>query len=74
VGLLGSQTALYMQDVAKDAYRRGKLGMIGNVDTYSSQNVQTTPPARATTPRRVTKGAANSPPGPRPRTPARCRS
>lgn len=40
-GLLGSQTALYMQDVAKDAYRRGKLGMIGNVDTYSSQNVTT---------------------------------
>ncbi len=39
-GMLGSQTALYMQDVAKDAYRRGKLGMIGNVDTYSSQNVQ----------------------------------
>lgn len=40
-GLLGSQTALYMQDVAKDAYRRGKLGMIGNVDTYSSQNITT---------------------------------
>jgi hypothetical protein len=40
-GMLGAQTALYMQDVAKDAYRRGKLGMIGNIDTYSSQNVQT---------------------------------
>lgn len=40
-GMLGSQTALYMQDVAKDAYRRGKLGMIGNVDTYSSQNITT---------------------------------
>lgn len=39
-GMLGSQTALYMQDVAKDAYRKGKLGMIGNVETYSSQNVQ----------------------------------
>lgn len=39
-GMLGSQTALYMQDVAKDAYRRGNLGMIGSVDTYSSQNVQ----------------------------------
>jgi hypothetical protein len=39
--MLGSQTALYMQDAAKDAYRRAKLGMIGNVDTYSSQNVQT---------------------------------
>jgi hypothetical protein len=40
-GMLGSQTALYMQDVAKDAYRKGKLGMIANIDTYSSQNVQT---------------------------------
>lgn len=39
--MLGSQTALYMQDVAKDAYRKGKLGMIANIDTYSSQNVQT---------------------------------
>jgi hypothetical protein len=38
--MLGSQTALYMSDVAKDAYRKGKLGMIANVDTYSSQNVQ----------------------------------
>lgn len=40
-GMLGTQTSLYMQDVAKEAYRRGKLGMIANVDTYSSQNVQT---------------------------------
>jgi hypothetical protein len=39
--MLGSQTALYMQDVAKGAYRQGSLGMIGGVDTYSSQNVQT---------------------------------
>lgn len=40
-GLLGSQTALYMQDVAKGAYRNGSLGMIGGVDTYMSQNVPT---------------------------------
>jgi hypothetical protein len=39
--MIGSQTALYMQDVAKDAYRQGSLGMIGGVDTYVSQNVQT---------------------------------
>ncbi len=39
--MLGSQTALYMQDVAKSAYRTARLGMVGNVDTYSSQNVQT---------------------------------
>ncbi len=40
-GLLGSQTALYMQDVAKGAYRQGSLGMIGGVDTYMAQNVPT---------------------------------
>jgi len=40
-GMLGSQTALYMQDVAKDAYRDSNLGRIANVETYSSQNVQT---------------------------------
>jgi hypothetical protein len=38
-GLLGSQTALYIADAAKDAYRRGSLGMLGDVDTYMSQNV-----------------------------------
>jgi hypothetical protein len=37
--LLGNQTGLYMQDVAKGAYRNGSLGMIGGVDTYMSQNV-----------------------------------
>lgn len=40
-GLLGSQTALFMQDVAKGAYRKGSLGDIGGVDTYMSQNVPT---------------------------------
>lgn len=40
-GLLGSQTSLYMQDVAKGAYRKGSLGEIGGVDTYMSQNVLT---------------------------------
>ncbi len=40
-GLLGSQTALYMQDVAKGAYRNGSLGMIGGVDTYMTQNAPT---------------------------------
>lgn len=39
--MLGSQTALYMQGVAKDAYREASLGRIGKVDTYSSQNVAT---------------------------------
>lgn len=39
--MLGSQTALYMQDVAKGAYRESSLGRIAKIDTYSSQNVQT---------------------------------
>lgn len=36
-GLLGSQTALYIQGAANDAYREGDLGKIGGVDTYMSQ-------------------------------------
>jgi hypothetical protein len=40
-GLLGSQTSLYMSDVAKGAYRQGSLGTIGGVDTYMSQNIKT---------------------------------
>jgi len=40
-GLLGSQTALYMQDVARGAYRKGSLGEIGGVETFMSQNVPT---------------------------------
>ena len=39
--MLGSQTALYMQPVAQDAYRRARLGMIGSVDTWMDPNVQT---------------------------------
>lgn len=37
----GSQTALYMQDVARNAYRKGRIGEIAGVDTYKSQNVST---------------------------------
>jgi hypothetical protein len=40
-GLLGSQSALFIQDAAKGAYREGSLGKIGGVDTYMSQNVPT---------------------------------
>lgn len=39
--MLGQQSALYMQDVAKGAYRDASLGRIGKIATYSSQNVQT---------------------------------
>lgn len=40
-GLVGSQTALYTDGLVKPAYRKGTLGMIGNVDTYMTQNVAT---------------------------------
>jgi len=36
-GLLGNQTGLYIENVARAAYRNGSLGMIGGVDTYMSQ-------------------------------------
>jgi hypothetical protein len=37
--MAGSQTALYMQNVAQSAYRRGSIGEIAGCDTYKSQNV-----------------------------------
>lgn len=40
-GMLGSQTALYMQTAASGAYRDGSLGNIGGVSTGMSQNVPT---------------------------------
>lgn len=40
-GLLGSQTALFIQEAAKGAYRNRALGMIGGVDTYMTQNIPT---------------------------------
>lgn len=40
-GMLGSQTALFINDAAKGAYRQGSLGMIGGVDTYMAQNIPT---------------------------------
>lgn len=36
-GLLGSQTALYIQGAANDAYREGDLGRIGGIETHMSQ-------------------------------------
>lgn len=40
-GMLGSQTALYINQPANDAYRMARLGQIGDVDTYMAQNVPT---------------------------------
>jgi len=39
--MLGSQTALYINGPAQQAYRSGNLGEIGGVDTWMSQNVPT---------------------------------
>lgn len=40
-GMVGSNTALYVSEIAKDALRRGELGMIGNIDTFMSQVLPT---------------------------------
>lgn len=40
-GLLGTQTGLFITKPAEGAYRQGSLGMIGGVDTFMDQNVQT---------------------------------
>jgi hypothetical protein len=40
-GMVGSQTALYNDTISKPAYRSGSIGMVGNVDTYMTQNVAT---------------------------------
>jgi len=40
-GMIGSQTALYIQGAANSAYRKGELGTIGGIDTYMSQNIPT---------------------------------
>jgi hypothetical protein len=39
--LVGSQTALYVDTIAKPAYRKGTMGMVGNIDLYMTQNVAT---------------------------------
>jgi hypothetical protein len=40
-GIAGAQTALYMQNIAGNAYRKGRIGEVADVDTYKSQNVVT---------------------------------
>lgn len=40
-GLIGSQTALYIQGPAQEAYRQGKLGPIGGAETLMSQVMPT---------------------------------
>jgi hypothetical protein len=40
-GVVGSQTALYTETIAKPAYRKGETGKVAGVDMYASQNVAT---------------------------------
>ena len=40
-GIAGSQTALYMQQMAQSAYRKGSIGEIAGIATHMSQNVVT---------------------------------
>ncbi len=56
--LLGAQTGMYITNAAEGAYRKGKLGMIGGIDTYMSQvlPVHTTGSRDDTTP--ITAAAA----------------
>jgi len=65
--LVGSQTALFIQGPANDAYRNGNLGKLAAVDTYMSQNAPIlTTGARGGTPlvngagQAVTYGSTNS--------------
>jgi len=37
-GMAGSQTALFSQAINNKSYREGRIGMVGGVDTYMSQN------------------------------------
>ena len=39
--LVGNQTGLYVDTIAKPAYRKGSMGMVGGVELYMSQNVAT---------------------------------
>jgi hypothetical protein len=39
--MAGSQTALFLQNVAGKAYRKGRIGEVGDVDTMMSQNAPT---------------------------------
>ncbi|PDT74126.1 P22 phage major capsid protein family protein [Bradyrhizobium sp. C9] len=40
-GMAGSQTALFSQAINNKAYRQGRIGEVGGIDTYMSQNAPT---------------------------------
>lgn len=59
-GLVGNQTGLYVETIAKPAYRKGETGMVGNVDLYMSQNVATHTVGSASTSTAVADAAAGN--------------
>ena len=59
-GLVGSQTALFTDTIVKPAYRQGSAGIIGNVDTYMTQNVASHTVGSAATASAVCDAAAGS--------------
>jgi hypothetical protein len=57
----GSAAALYMQNVASEAYRKGKIGNLGGVDVFMSQNVPTlTTGTRSNTGSQVVNGSQST--------------
>lgn len=57
-GLLGSQTALFINGPAQDAYRKGNLGDIGGIETMRSQVMPIHTNGTATTANAVVSGAS----------------
>ena len=56
--LLGSQSSLYINGPAQDAYRKGNLGPIGGIDTMMSQVAPTHTNGTATTANAAVEGAS----------------
>lgn len=59
-GLLGSQTALYVNSIANPAYREGSLGKIGGIDTMMSQVLPTHTNGTADNTTPLVKGASQN--------------
>lgn len=59
-GLMGSQTALYISDAARSAYREGSLGQIAGIDMYMSQVTPTHTNGTADNTTPLVKGASQT--------------
>lgn len=59
-GLMGSQTALYISDAARSAYREGQLGNIAGIDMYMSQVTPTHTNGSADNTTPLVKGASQT--------------